>query len=236
MEKLIYVLKAGPVAPVDPLAEWGHLLIEASRAAGSISQSLLIPDQTETIRTRAPARLSPNFDSVGIILESWFDSLDARHELESAIAKIDSMFWGYLVTESTFGVLPEARGTDGRVEGITQVTLNKKPKGVSDEAFYREWQEVHSKLSFELHPTRLSYERNSIARRLTPNSPRHRAIVLERFPRLEDFVDESIYFGDPEVVQKMFAHVPKFYEFDSAITGAMSEYRFGGSTGPSVPA
>jgi hypothetical protein len=114
----------------------------------------------------------------------------------------------------------------GRVDGITQITLNDKPKGVSDEDFYREWQEVHSKLSFDLHPTRVSYERNAVARRLTPNSPGHRAIVLERFPRLEDFVDESIYFGSAEVMQKMFAHVPKFYAFETAITGAMSEYRF----------
>jgi hypothetical protein len=160
------------------------------------------------------------------LVECWLPSLDAREPIEVALEKIDARYWGYLVTESTFGPLPRAESRDGRVAGITQITLNEKPKGVTDEAFYREWQEVHSKLSFDLHPTRVSYERNAVARRLTPAAPRHRAIVLERFPRLEDFVDETIYFGEPEVVQKMFAHVPKFYAFENAITGAMSEYRF----------
>lgn len=231
MEKLIYVICATEVAPAERLERWGPPLQAAAQASGSTDVSLMIPDKTDVIRERSPARLSPNFDEVGLILKCWLPSLDSRGTLEEALARIDPDFWGYLVTESTFGPLPLAATPDGRIDGITQISLNDKPEGVSDEDFYREWQEVHSKLSFDLHPTRVSYERNAVARRLTPSSPGHRAIVLERFPRLEDFVDESIYFGDPEVVQKMFAHVPKFYRFDTAITGAMSEYRFAEPSG-----
>lgn len=225
---MIYVIRAATVAPAERLERWGKSLVEAARSAGASEISLLIPDQTETIRERSPARLSPNFDSVGLLLGFWLPSLDTRGSIEDALCEIDPEFWGYLVTESTFGPHPVAATADGRVAGITQIALNEKPAGVSDDDFYREWQEVHSKLSFDLHPTRVSYERNAVARRLTSSSPPHRAIVLERFPRLEDFVDESIYFGAPEVVQKMFAHVPKFYAFETAITGAMSEYRFEG--------
>ena len=226
MEKLIYVLNSTDVSPGERISSWGGSLVEAARESGSPAQSILIPDKTEIIRERSPARLSPNFDLVGLVFECWLDSLDSRGEVEERLRTFDPDFWGYLVTESTFGAPPLAGDESGRVDGVTQITLNDKPKGVSDEDFYREWQEVHSKLSFDLHPTRVSYERNAVARRLTPNSPGHRAIVLERFPRLEDFVDESIYFGSAEVMQKMFAHVPKFYAFETAITGAMSEYRF----------
>lgn len=228
MEKLIYVLNATDVAPADRLEAWGQALVASGRKAGSASMSLLIPDRTETIRERAPARLSASFDSVGLLFECWLPTLDTRGPIEECLVGLDPEFWGYLVTESTFGLEPAAEDAQGRVAGITQVTLNEKPRGVSDEDFYREWQEVHSKLSFDLHPTRVSYERNAVARRLSPGAPDHRAIVLERFPRLEDFVDESIYFGDPSVVRKMFAHVPSFYEPTTAITGAMSEYRFDG--------
>jgi len=229
MEKLIYLVNATTVAPDQRLAEWATLLVESARASGSSSQSVLIPDRTEIIRERAAARLSPKFDSVGLVFECWLPSLDSRGPIEERLAKIDPGFWGYLVTESTFGPAPAASDEAGRVAGITQITFYEKPAGVSDEDFYREWQEVHSKLSFDLHPTRVSYERNAVARRLTTQAPNHRAIVLERFPRLEDFVDESIYFGEAAVVQKMFAHVPKFYAFETAITGAMSEYRFDAS-------
>ena len=67
---------------------------------------------------------------------------------------------------------------------------------------------------------------SAIARRLTQEAPEYLGIVLERFPALEHFVDESIYFGDPAVVKEMFEHVPTFYDFESALTGGMSEFRF----------
>lgn len=57
-----------------------------------------------------------------------------------------------------------------------------------------------------------------------PRAPEYLGIVLERFPSLDDFTDDSVYFGDPAVVKEMFAHVPSFYAFESAITGGMSEY------------
>ena len=83
-----------------------------------------------------------------------------------------------------------------------------------------------SNLSFDLHPTRQSYIRNAVARRLTAASPIYLGIVLERFPSLDDFTNESIYFGDRAIVEKMFDHVPSYYDFKTAITGGLSEYRW----------
>ncbi len=40
------------------------------------------------------------------------------------------------------------------------------------------------------------------------------------------FVDDSKYFGDPAVTKKMIEHVPEFYEFTTAITGGLSEFRW----------
>ena len=85
---------------------------------------------------------------------------------------------------------------------------------------------MHSKLSFPLHPLRESYDRNAVARRLTPETPEQRAIVLERFPSLEVFLDDARYFGEPSVLQEMIDHLPTFYEPSTAVSGGMSEYRF----------
>ncbi|HKK51233.1 MAG TPA: hypothetical protein VKA74_06580 [Myxococcota bacterium] len=226
MEKLVYVLWGSKIPVSDRLEKIGRPLISVAREAGASTMSLLLPDQTELIRERSPARLSPSFDSASLVFQCWLPSLDVRAPIETALGRQDGELWGYLVTESTVQPRPGSEAEAERLPGITQITLNEKPEGVSDEAFYHEWQVVHSRMSFDLHPLRESYERNAVARRLTPEAPDHRAIVLERFSTLEDFVDESRYFGDPEVVKATFAHVPTFYRFDTAITGGMSELRF----------
>jgi len=226
LEKLIYLSWRSPVAASERMERIAGPLVRVARECGASELSVLVPDRTEQIRERSPARLSRGFDAASLLFQCWLPSLDRRGPIEAALAKESEAIWGYLVTESN--VQPETRVVDDgeRLAGITQITLHQKPEGVADEDFYREWQQVHSQLSFDLHPTRVSYERNAVARRLTPNAPDHRSIVLERFPTLEDFVYESRYFGDPEVARAVFAHVPTFYRFDTAITGGMSEYRF----------
>ena len=63
----------------------------------------------------------------------------------------------------------------------------------------------------------------------------HRAYFPIKFVRptdnvspamMDDFTDELLYFGDPAVVKEMFEHVPSFYDFETAITGGLSEFRF----------
>jgi len=226
LEKLIYLSWRSSVPEAQRLERIARPLVDVARECDASAISVLVPDRTEPIRERSPARLSSDFDSASMLFQCWLPSLDRREPIEAALAKESDAIWGYLVTESN--VQPETRAVaEGeRLPGITQITLHEKPEGVADEDFYREWQEVHSRLSFDLHPTRESYERNAVARRLTPDAPDHRAIVLERFPTLEDFGDESRYFGDAKVARAVFAHVPTFYRFDTAITGGMGEYRF----------
>jgi len=225
MEKLIYVM-TGPVDAIEGRRErMERELIPAARRVGGERMAILVPDQADVIRARCPARIGGDFDSLAAVFECWLPALDARAALESALAPHGRALWGYLVTESTLASCPHVVADGGRVPGVTQWGINDKPNSVALDDFYREWA-VHSKLSFDLHPTRQSYIRNAVARRLTTAAPPFLGIVLERFPSLDDFTDESIYFGDGAVVKKMFEHVPSFYDFKTAITGGMSEYRW----------
>ena len=163
-----------------------------------------------------------------IDLRTLFADDPARAQrLTLAVGDLTVDFSKHLVTESTMVACPHAdRVADGeRVPGITQWGINDKPANVDLDSFYREWA-VHSEISFDLHPYRDSYIRNAIVRKLTEATPHYLGIVLERFPSLDVFVDESRYFGDPAVTQKMFEHVPMFYDFETAITGGLSEYRW----------
>jgi len=225
MEKLIYVM-TGPVDGIEGRRERiEREVIPVARRVGGEQMAILVPDQADVIRARCAARISGDFDSLAAVFECWLPALDARAAIESALASHGRELWGYLVTESTLAPCPHVVADGGRVPGVTQWGINDKPKNVALDDFYREWA-VHSKLSFDLHPTRQSYVRNAVARRLTPGAPPFLGIVLERFPSLDDFTDESIYFGDRAVVKKMFEHVPSFYDFKTAITGGMSEFRW----------
>ena len=225
MEKLIYVV-SGPTDEVEGRVERiADAVVPVARSIGGERLTLLVPDQAEQIRARCPARIGGDFDSLSAVFECWLPTLDERAPLEEALAAHGRALWGYLATESTMAPCPHRVEEGGRVPGVTQWGINDKPADVSLDDFYREWA-VHSKLSFDLHPFRDSYIRNALVRRLTPAAPRYLGIVLERFPSLEHFVDESLYFGDPAVVKEMFEHVPSFYAFESAITGGMSEFRW----------
>lgn len=225
MEKLIFVLcgaKDAVEGRVDRIAESA---IPAARGVGGERMAILVPDHAEEIRAKCAARIGGDFEKLSAVFECWLPTLDDRKAIEDALAPAAEALWGYLVTESTLAPCPHAVADGERVPGITQWGINDKPSDVSLDDFYREWA-VHSKLSFDLHPFRDSYVRNAIVRRITPDAPNYLGIVLERFPSLDHFTDESLYFGDPAVVREMFAHVPSFYDFESAITGGLSEFRW----------
>lgn len=225
MEKLVYVL-CGSVDEVEGRVERvARAGVTAARALGGERIAVLVPDHAAEIRRRCPARIAGDFDGIAAVFECWLPNLDGRAALERALAPHARALWGYLVTESTMVPCPHRVEEGARVPGITQWGINDKPANVALDDFYREWA-VHSVLSFDLHPTRQSYIRNAVARRLTAAAPAYLGIVLERFPSLDDFTDESIYFGDRGVVKKMFEHVPSFYDFETAITGGLSEYRW----------
>jgi len=225
MEKLIYVL-AGPqdevVGRVERLAAD---VVPAAREVGGERIALLLPDEFEAIRARNATRLMGAHDQVAAIFECWLPTLDSRSAIEAALALHAGALWGYLVTESTVVSCPHGWADGERVPGVSQCTINDKPAAVSLDDFYREWS-VHSEISFGLHPHRESYVRNAVARSLTEAAPRYRGVVVERFPSLDHFVEDSLYFGDPAVVKEMFEHSPTFFEFEGAMSGGFSEFRW----------
>ena len=225
MEKLIYVL-TGPTDEMEGrLDRIAEAVVPTAKSLAGERLAVLIPDQADEIRERCPARIGGDFASLAAVFECWLPALDSRAAIEEVLSCHCGELWGYLATESTMDPCPHTVQDGGRVPGVTQWGINDKPEAVSLDDFYREWA-VHSKLSFDLHPQRDSYIRNALVRKLTPAAPRYLGIVLERFPSLEVFTDESLYFGDPAVVKEMFAHVPSFYAFESAITGGLSEFRW----------
>ncbi len=225
MEKLIYVV-AGPADELEGRVErLAERVVPAARRIGGERMAILVPDEADEIRTRCPARLMGDFDRLAAVFECWVPTLDTRAEIEGALAPAGEALWGYLVTESTMDPCPRSVADGDRVPGITQWTINDKPAAVSLDDFYREWA-VHSKISFDLHPHRDSYIRNAIVRRLTEAAPSYLGVVLERFPSLDVFCDDALYFGDSSVVKEMFEHTPTFYEFEGAISGGLGEYRW----------
>ena len=227
MEKLIYILadeKSDVNSRVDRVSATA---IEAARKVGGERIAILVPDEAEEIRARCAGRIAGDFGRLSSVFECWIPTIDDRGAIEEVLAPQAGELWGYLVTESTMVACPHAATVrEGeRVPGITQWGINDKPANVDLDSFYREWA-VHSEISFDLHPFRDSYIRNAIARKLTSATPHYLGIVLERFPSLDVFVDESKYFGDPAVTKKMIEHVPTFYDFATAITGGLSEYRW----------
>lgn len=228
MEKLIYLLDRAPGdadnAALDQAIR--TRLVPAIKAAGGYRITVNIADLDAPVLRASPARIAGAWDRFGAAVHFWLDSIDARAPIETAIAALCPRYSGYLVTES----MPQAFSVDwkagARRPGVTQFTANGKPADVSEEDFYYNWQVKHSTISFDLHPHRWSYVRNAVARPLTPNAPPFRSLVLEHFRELEDFTDESRYFGDPRVVEEMYADLPGFCDVSTMITGPMSEYYF----------
>lgn len=223
MEKLIYVLVSSN--PVES-ARLADLVVPEVRALGGERIAVLSPDRSDEIKARGPGRLMGAAESIAGVVQFWLPALDVRGPVEEALRGLAPELWGYIVTESTVVPCPHETVDGARVPGITQWSLNDKPADVAMEDFYREWQEVHSKISFALHPARDSYQRNAVARRLTPEARSCLAITLERFPSLEVFTDDARYFGDPAVVREMIEHLPTFYDFASAISTGLCEYRY----------
>lgn len=227
MEKLMYLLERDGGANSDALTTaLLRELIPAVRNTGAHRITLNIANLDTEIKSAAPGRIAGAWDRLGGVLSLWLDTLDDRGPIEALLEKTVPGHHGYLVTESMPQRCEQSWPDGERRPGVTQFTAHGKPADVGEEDFYHNWQVRHSAISFDLHPLRWSYERNAVARALTPGAPPHRALVLEHFRHLDDFTDDSRYFGKPEVVEEMFAELPGFCDVNTMVTGGMSEYRF----------
>ena len=223
MEKLIYLLQSEPAG----VTHWPELAGQLHAAGASrLVVNHRDADQWQTVTERNPARIAGSWDQLEGMLEFWLDCVDDRAPLEEALRAAGYRLAGYLVTESIVQRPEVDWPADGRRPGVTQFTAHGKPEGLTESEFFRNWQ-AHSALSFALHPHRWSYVRNAVARPLTDDAPPYRSLVLEHFHTLDDFTDESRYFGDPATVQEMYAELAGFCDVNSMVTGPMAEYRFG---------
>lgn len=224
MEKLMYLLSndnEGGTLTQSAVRRLGEAL--AQRGATYIA--INVTDLNEAVLAAAPGRIMGDWQKVAAVVEFWLKSIDTRKDIESLLQAECKHLAGYLVTESVVQSFDHDWSSIRR-PGVTQFTALNKPANVADEDFYHNWQITHSNSSFDLHPRRWSYIRNAIARPLTPDAPVYRALVLEHFYELEDFVDDSRYFGTREAVEAMFAEVAGFCDVTSMISGPMSEYLF----------
>ena len=224
MEKLIYVLDGRTVDTDAVLDTVRTTVVPAIESVGGTHTTLLLADLADDLATN-PGRVIGAFSSIVALVECWLPTVDRRHDVEAALAGLAEHCWGYLTTESTMVACPHDVAAGERVPGVTQLGLVRKPDGVDIDDFHTEWA-VHSVISNDLHPLRQSYDRNAIVRRLSPDAPEFHGIVLERFPSLDVFLDDEVYFGEPAVVQRMIEHLPTFYDFGSAVGGAVSEFRW----------
>ncbi|MGC6472684.1 MAG: hypothetical protein ACON4W_07400 [Parvibaculales bacterium] len=224
MEKLVYILVESE-NQADLLNRFKSDVVPEIRQAGGETITLLLPDITDAQQARNPSRLIGEFSKIAAVVEFWLPSVDQRGAAETALGALAQTCWGYLVSESTIVPCPHQVADGEKVPGVTQFCINDKPKGVALADFYREWA-VHSTISFGLHPERVSYIRNAVFRPVIEGSPDYLGVVYERFPSLDLFVDDEIYFGEASVVQEMFEHLPTFFDGETAICGGMSEYRW----------
>lgn len=227
MEKMIYLLKRrADVESGDFKAALLGPVIEELRERGAGNITVNLAELNDVLKEQAPGRLMGPWRDVSAVVSFWHENLDERAPIEACFEKISQSTFGYLVTESVVQPFERVWAEGERRPGVTQFGANGKPEGISDEAFYHNWQVLHSAQSFELHPLRWSYVRNAVARPLTPNAPAYRAIVSEHFHSLEDFTDDARYFGSQEAVEEMMEHIPGFCDLGNMLSLGMTEYYF----------
>lgn len=223
MEKLVYLLwKRDGEAP-EALRE--RLLGESAArivAAGVHSLNLSIADLAGPLGGRG--LVMGDGPKLAAVASLWLDCCDDRSPIEEILA-VHGRCDGYLVTESVPQACEDRDWPDGeRSPGLSHFTWFPKPEALSDEQFFRAWHGEHTPLSFELHPLRWEYVRNSVARAVTSDAPPVKAIVVERFREHEDYLDPSRLYGSREVVDRMMAELPNFADVRQMHSVPLSEY------------
>ena len=224
MEKLIYLTWKRPTLSVDAYRR--HLLEELPGGLLDAGVRHLAVDVSDLLGTLGkPMLLMGEGASLSAAVSLWLDCYDERAAVEALLRTEAERLDGYLVTESVPQPCRDRDWPDGvRSPGVTHFTWFEKPAALPDEAFFHAWHEVHTPFSFELHPRRWSYVRNSVTRTLTPGSPPVRAIVAERFRSLEDYTDPKRLFGSKEALARSAAEVAHYADPTRLHSVPLSEF------------
>jgi hypothetical protein len=185
------------------------LLVEEMKRLSDrvVALTLFTADTDEDVPE--PTLLMGRGPELAAVASVWLDTIDDRAFVEDALQVGGTSIDGYLVTES----VPQHRGEQHWHE-ITHFTWFPKPGRLSDEEFFHGWHEVHTPSTTRLHPTRLGYTRDTVARVLTADSPRVDAIVFELFT-LEDYVDPRRLYGSKEALDETMEHLPLYADLES---------------------
>jgi hypothetical protein len=221
MEKLIHLLwRAGDH---DEAAHAQALVAETApallaSAAGVQQLEVLTGDTSAAIP--APPLLLGLGPKLASVVACWVDCIDDRGPLVAALtdvagttAQVDQ----YLVTESVpqHRAGPRAWPDGTATPGITHFSWFPQPDRLDDDAFFHGWHEVHTPKTPALHPRRVEYVRDTVARVLTPGSPPVRALVAERFPTDEDYADPARLYGSQAAIEESVVDLPLFADFET---------------------
>ncbi len=214
MEKIDYLV--GRVDRLDIASHREMLVDEAKRLSERVlALTLFVADTDEDVPK--PTLLMGRGPDLAVVASVWLDSIDARGAVEEALRVRGAGADGYLVTES----VPQRRDEPHWHE-ITHVTWFPKPDRLTDEEFFHGWHDVHTPSTKRLHPTRLGYTRDTVARTITPSSPQVNAIVFEYFT-LEDYTDPRRLYGSKEAVAETMEHLPLYADYESISSRPMHE-------------
>jgi hypothetical protein len=177
-----------------------YLLWDAVPSAASLmglARSVVVSPAASDVK---PTLLMGGGSLLAGLVEVWLDSLDTRAAVEACFT---GRYDGYLVTESVPQIPSAAEGL------LTHLSWFPKPSRLSDDEFYQGWQQGHTPTTYALHPMRVGYVRDAVARVLTPGSPPVRAIVSEYFAA-EDYEDPRRLFGSKAAVEAAMAELPTY--------------------------
>jgi len=214
VEKLDYL-----VWRTDGLDIGSHrdLLVERGRHVAERVCALTIFVADTDSDVPKPTLLMGRGRDLAAVASLWLDTIDDRRPVEEALRVGGAAVDGYLVTES----VPQQRGEPHWHE-VTHFTWFPKPDRLSEEEFFHGWHDVHTPSTTRLHPTRLGYTRDTVARVLTPGSARVDAIVFEYFT-LEDYTDPRRLYGSKEAVDETVEHLPLYADYESINSRPMHE-------------
>jgi hypothetical protein len=191
------------------IASHRDLLVEHAKRVQdrTLAFTIQLADTDEDVPK--PTLLMGRGTELAAVASVWLDSIDDRRVVEDAVGAGGAAFDGYLVTES----VPQRRESTHWHE-ITHFTWFPKPDRLTNEEFLHGWHEVHTPSTPRLHPTRLGYTRDTVARTLARDSPQVNAIVFEYFT-LEDYVDPRRLYGSKEALDETVQHLPLYADYES---------------------